>query len=114
MKKLILTALIAALFVNTAARADDPKYEYRDLEKIGIPDANKPTIWHANLTAGLTWVDGNAYSLGFSGTAQLSVRHWNNELTLSGGGAYVKSGETDPRTARAGPSTATAPRRETA
>jgi putative salt-induced outer membrane protein YdiY len=88
---LIATTLLAAL----PARADEPKFEYKDLTKPPAPaaaEAPKPTVWHANLTLGLVWVAGNAQSLGLSGTGLAGVRHYDNEFTLAGGGAYVLSG----------------------
>ena len=89
---MIRYATLTILMLAAApALADDPKYEYGDVEKHAV-DAKKPTVVHANMTAGLVWVDGNAQSVGFSGTALVSVKHWHNELTLSGGGAYVYSG----------------------
>jgi hypothetical protein len=44
------------------------------------------------VTLGLVWVAGNAQSIGVSGTLLAAVKHWNNELTLGGGGAYIESG----------------------
>jgi hypothetical protein len=90
----IFAAVIAAVLACAAyAFAADPTYEYKDPEKAPPPvDVVKPTVWKANMTAGLVFVTGNAQSLGFSGTALVGVKHWNNELTLSGGGAYVSAG----------------------
>jgi hypothetical protein len=83
--------VLATLGLSTLpARAEDPKYEYKD--PAAAPDVAKPTVWHANITAGLVWVAGNAESIGVSGTGLASVKHWNNEWTLNGGGAYVNSG----------------------
>jgi putative salt-induced outer membrane protein YdiY len=86
---LVLTAMMA---VGSAALAqNEPKYEYKDVTKPETVDTVKPTVWRANMSLGLVWVAGNAQSLGMSGTALVGVRHWNNEWTLSGGGALVKS-----------------------
>jgi putative salt-induced outer membrane protein YdiY len=82
--------LIFALLLSTVARAGDPKYEYGDATK--SPDVKKPTVWKANMTLGLTWIDGNAQSIGFSATGLTSVKHWNNEFTFNVGGAYVYGG----------------------
>jgi len=83
--------LFCALLICSVARADDPKYEYKDPGK-NIIDQKKPTIWQANMTLGLTWIAGNAQSLGFSATGFASMKHWNNELSLNVGGAYVNAG----------------------
>ena len=91
MRRLILTCVVVAA-MPAIARAADPKYEYKDVEKVPTVDVKKPTVWGANMTLGFTWVDGNAYSLGVTGTALLSVKHYHNELTFSGGGAYVYGG----------------------
>jgi putative salt-induced outer membrane protein YdiY len=86
---LVLTALLA---MSGAALAEEPKYEYKDPTKPPEPtDEKKPTVWRANASLGLVWVAGNAQSIGMSGTALVGVKHWNNEWTLSGGGALVKS-----------------------
>jgi putative salt-induced outer membrane protein YdiY len=73
------------------AHADDPKYEYKDPGK-NIIDQKKPTIWQANMTLGVTWIAGNAQSIGVSATGFASMKHWNNELSLNIGGAYVNAG----------------------
>ena len=87
-----LAALTTLLLCNTAL-ADDPKYEYKDVTKDQpAVEVKKPIEIHANMTAGLVWVAGNAQSIGVSGTALFSLKHWNDEWTLSGGGAYVNSG----------------------
>ncbi len=91
MRKTILAATLL-LAAAAVAHADDAKYEYGSVEKPPEVDVKKPTIWKANITAGLVWIDGNVQSLGFSGTGLLSVKHWNNQLTFSGGGAYIVSG----------------------
>jgi hypothetical protein len=43
------------------------------------------------MSAGLVWLAGNSQSIGFSGSALVGVKHWNNQFELSGGGAYVKT-----------------------
>lgn len=85
--------LVAGLIAGAAApaRAADPVYEYKDLTKPPEPPP-KATTWRANMTLGLVWVAGNAQSLGLSGTGLLSMRHYDNEFALTGGGAYVLSG----------------------
>ena len=86
MRKLVVLCL---LMVAGAAYADDPKYEYKDVPPPPPPD--KPTVYKANVTLGLVWVAGNAQSIGTSGTALFSVKHYNNEFTFNGGYAYVQS-----------------------
>jgi putative salt-induced outer membrane protein YdiY len=86
-----MRALVCALLLTTAAYADDPKYEYKDPAK-NVPDYKKPTVWKANMTLGLVYIDGNARSFGFSATGLASVKHWNNEFALNVGGAYLSSG----------------------
>ena len=88
-----LLLLVAALLTALPARADDPKFVYKDLSKPpATAAAPKPTVWHATLTLGLVWVAGNAQSLGLSGTGLAAVRHYDNEWTAAAGGAYVVSG----------------------
>jgi len=86
-----MRACILALLLAGAAQADDAKSEYKDPTKT-VVDVKKPTVWKANMTLGLTWIDGNAQSVGFSATAFASMKHWSNELSLNVGGAYVYSG----------------------
>lgn len=85
--------LVAALLCATAlpARAEDPKYEYKDVTA-PLPPPPPKWAWKANMTFGLVWVAGNAQSLGLSGTGLLSTRRGDNEWTATGGGAYVLSG----------------------
>jgi len=85
-------AALTTLLLCNAAYADEPTYTYKDVEKAPTVDLKKPTIWTANMTLGLVWVAGNAQSLGFSASALGGVKHYNNEWTLGGGGAYVNSG----------------------
>ncbi len=86
-----LVAVAAALCAAPPARADEPKYEYRDVTKPPEPPP-RATTWRANMTFGLVWVAGNAQSLGLSGTGLAGVRHYDNEWSLTGGGAYVSTG----------------------
>src|SRR5262245_60580285 len=86
-----MRASILALLLASAAFAADPKYDYKDPTKATV-DVKKPTIWKANMTLGLTWIDGNAQSVGFSATGSASMKHWNNEVSFNVGGAYVYSG----------------------
>jgi len=37
------------------------------------------------------WVGGNSQSIGVSGSGLVGMRHYHNELTISGGGTYVSS-----------------------
>jgi len=87
----ILVALLLCAAALPARAADEPKYEYKDVAAPPPPPVVK-TSWKANMTFGLVYVDGNAHSLGLSGTGLLSARRWNNEWSLTGGGAYVVSG----------------------
>lgn len=86
-------AAALALCLALPAFAGDPKYDYKD---VTAPPPQQPVTgaisWKANMTFGLIYVAGNAQSLGLSGTGLLSARRYNNEFTLSGGGAYVVSG----------------------
>src|SRR5258706_13716159 len=88
MRKLII-ALALLLVGAGAARAGDPKFEHRSDD--GKPPP-KPTVWKANMTLGLVWVDGNAESFGFSASALAAVKHYNNAVELLGQGAYAKAG----------------------
>ncbi len=83
--------IAAALFAALPARADDVKYEYKDVTAPQQPVTGH-TSWKANMTLGLVYVAGNAQSLGLSGTGLLSARRYNNEWTATGGGAYVTQG----------------------
>jgi putative salt-induced outer membrane protein YdiY len=74
------------------AFAADPKYEYKEPSAPPPQPVTGAISWKANMSFGLIWVAGNAQSLGLSGTGLLSARRYNNEFTLSGGGAYVISG----------------------
>src|SRR5205823_11557008 len=86
-----MRAFIIPLLIAAAAHADDPKYEYKDPTKASV-DVKKPTVWKANSTLGLSWLDGNAESVGCSATGSAGMKHWNNELSLTVGGAYVYAG----------------------
>ncbi len=90
MRSLVIAALLAATALP--ARADEPKYEYKDVAAAPQQPVTGKTSWKANMTFGLVWVAGNAQSLGLSGTGLLSAHRGNDEWTLSGGGAYVVSG----------------------
>ncbi len=92
MRSIVLAALLCSAL---PARAADPTYEYRDVTKPPPPLVLPKTVWKANLTFGLVYVDGNAQSLGLSGTGLISARRGDNEFTLNGGGAYVISGVSD-------------------
>lgn len=83
--------IVTLLFAALPARADDAKYEFKDVSATGQPVTGH-TAWKANMTLGLVYVAGNAQSLGLSGTGLLSARRYNNEWTATGGGAYVLSG----------------------
>jgi hypothetical protein len=89
MRRLPILALLLAY--ASPALADDPKYEYKDPTAPPQIDIVKPTIWKANMQLGLVWVAGNAQSIGVSGAALFGVKHYHNELTISGGGTYVSS-----------------------
>jgi hypothetical protein len=92
MKTSTLVALLgASLLVPRLALADDPKYEYREAPPPPKP-AEKPTVWKANMQLGLTWVEGNAETVGFSGSALAGVKHWNNSFELFGQGAFAEAG----------------------
>lgn len=83
--------LATLLCVVQSARADEPKFEYKDLTAPPTA-APKSIMWQANLTLGLVWLSGNAQSLGFTGTGLAALRHYDNEWTAAAGGAYVSSG----------------------
>lgn len=102
----VAAALMTVLLAGTA-RADDPKYEYKDPTAAPVVDLKKPTLWKANLALGLTYAAGNADSLGVTGTAMWGVKHYNNEFSMSGGGAYQRSGISayTPAPAKGGPIT---------
>lgn len=92
MRRTLATLLACglALVCARAAFAGDPTYTYQDLSKPPAPP-KKATEIHANMTVGLTWLTGNAQSIGGSGTGLLSIRHYHNEFTFNGGFAYVES-----------------------
>lgn len=95
MRTLTVTLLAVGLTLAAArpALAGDPAYTYKDVTKPPpTVDVKKPTEIHANMTAGLVWVAGNAQSVGGSGTAALSIKHWDNQFSFNGGFAYVQSG----------------------
>jgi len=88
MRPLVITTLLLAAL---PARAADPKYDYKDVAAPAQPVTGN-TSWKANMTFGLVYVNGNAQSLGLSGTGLLSARRFNDEWTGTAGGAYVLSG----------------------
>jgi hypothetical protein len=73
------------------AVADEPKYEYRAPPPAPKP-SEKPTVWKANLQLGLIWVEGNAESIGVSGSGVVGVKHYHNAWELGGGGAFARAG----------------------
>ncbi|HEY1587263.1 MAG TPA: DUF481 domain-containing protein, partial [Polyangia bacterium] len=84
---------VLALAIALPAFAADPKYDYKDPTTAPPPQpVTGHTSWKANMTFGLVYVGGNAQSLGFSGTGLVSAHRYNNEFTVTGGGAYVLSG----------------------
>src|SRR5690349_10903907 len=91
MRALRCAALVCVLILPSLGRADEPKYEYKDVTAATPPPVPK-WAFKANMTFGLVWVAGNAESLGVSGTGLLSARRGDNEWSLTGGGAYVRSG----------------------
>jgi putative salt-induced outer membrane protein YdiY len=92
LRSLATFAALAVVAVAPAvSHAADPTYEYKDPTAAPAVDVVKPTAFRASMTLGLVWVAGNAQSIGASGTGLFSVKHWNNEFTLFGGGAYVQS-----------------------
>jgi putative salt-induced outer membrane protein YdiY len=90
MRSIVIAAVVLA--IAQPARADDPKYEYKDVTAAPGQPVTGKTSWKANMTFGLVYVAGNAQSLGLSGTGLVSAHRGNNEWTLTGGGAYVRSG----------------------
>jgi hypothetical protein len=82
---------VAVLLGVAAAHADDPKYEYKDPNAPPPVDTKKPTLFKANASVGLVWLEGNSRSIGLSASGLFSAKHWNNEFTLNVGGAYVHS-----------------------
>jgi hypothetical protein len=83
------TLLLSCLLLGapSLARAGDPSYDFKD-----APDkAANAAVWKANMQLGLVYVDGNARSIGLSAAALAGVKAGNNEVTLTGGGAYVAS-----------------------
>ena len=86
--RLACTIVVAATLLPSLASADDPKYEYREPEK----PAEKPWVYKANAQLGVTWVQGNSESLGFTANALGGVKHYNNAVELFVQGAYAKAG----------------------
>lgn len=80
--------LVAATLAPALARADDPKFEYREPEK----PAPTPWVYKANAQLGVTWVSGNSESIGFTANALGGVKHYNNAFEAFVQGAYAKAG----------------------
>ncbi len=90
MRIVLATALLCAALPTSAA---EPTYEYKEVAAAPAPPPTvKKTSWKANMTLGLVWVAGNAESLGLSGTGLVSAHRGDDEWTLTGGGAYVRTG----------------------
>ena len=81
-----LSFLFALLCITRPALADDPKFDHR-IEDDTTP-APKPTVWKANAQLGFLLVQGNSESIGLSGSALGSVKHYNNAFELFVQGAY--------------------------
>lgn len=79
--------LLAVTLAPALVWADDPKFEYR-AEK----PAEKPWVYKANASLGVTYVTGNSESLGVSASALGSVKHYKNAFELFAQGAYAKTG----------------------
>ena len=90
--RLVSCVVLGSLLLAGSASAEDPKYEYKDPATPAPIDVKKPTVWKANMQLGLIWLTGNTQSIGVSGLALVGFKHWNNQLEISGGGAYVNSG----------------------
>lgn len=86
----IACVFFASVLMAPLAHAEDAKFEHHSPTDFQF-DPQRPTIWKADVAAGLVWVTGNSQSLGVTGQFLGSVRHYNNEFTLNGSGAYVSS-----------------------
>jgi putative salt-induced outer membrane protein YdiY len=85
-----LLALLASIVLSRPARADDPKFEY--VAKPDIKEGDPGNQWKANVQFGLTWLSGNAESIGFTGTGLVAYRNQDDQLQLFANGAYGKGG----------------------
>src|SRR5262249_54140518 len=93
--------IVATLLISGVAQAQsDPKFEHR-----AVGPTKEKAEWKANLTFGLLFVDGNAFSLGLSGTGLFGVKFRDNAFELFGQGAY---GLTGTSTVKNGPIDGTA------
>jgi hypothetical protein len=88
----IAIALAALMGAAAPGFADEPKFEYR---APATEPAPKPTVWKANMTAGVIWADGNAQSIGVSGSGFVGVKHYNNSAEFFAQGNYSKVGQPD-------------------
>src|SRR5450631_4594448 len=83
-------SLLAASGPAGRARADDPKFDYQG--KPEIKEGEPEELWKANVQFGLTWLSGNAESIGFTGTGIVAYRSHDDQLQLFANGAYGKGG----------------------
>jgi len=83
-------ALLACSSLANRARADDPKFDYA--AKPEIKEGEPEELWKANVQFGLTWLSGNADSIGFTGTGLVAYRSHDDQIQLFGNGAYGKGG----------------------
>jgi hypothetical protein len=82
-------ALAGLLGADPPALADEAKFDFRAPAPEPPP---QPTVWKANMTAGVNWVDGNAQSIGVSGSGLVGVKHYDNAVELFIQGNYSKVG----------------------
>ena len=90
--RMVFAAFVVLAALPARAADPSPSYEYKEVAAAPQQPVTGKTTWKANMTFGLTYVGGNAQSLGLSGTGLLSARRLNDEWTLTGGGAYALSG----------------------
>ncbi len=82
----MLAAVVAAVLLPLAARADDPKFAWGKKE-----DLQKAPPWAASVTFGFGLTTGNAESLNLSGAANVGYRFGDNLLTFDGSVAFQRS-----------------------
>jgi hypothetical protein len=97
MSRALQTSIFVALVVAgaaTAARAADPKFEYKPIETV------KKVEWKVSAQAGLVLNTGNANTLAFSASGFASRNDGKNKLTLDVGGTYARARRSSARAMR--------------
>ncbi len=98
-----MRAYVLLLLISAPVFADEPKAEAAAKPPEAKPDSKaeaKPepmpaTVWKANVQAGVSYIAGNAESLGFTGNGVANVKHYNNQAEFFAQGAYTWVGIRD-------------------